>query len=143
MGVVAVVLLAVVSQSTLRSVSGVEEATDLQAILRPAYASILAPQPPLNVFRVPPSAEWKGFRWKVEATLRAGLAPVSGEVRAAVDRMVLRCLRTRVMGRPPAGVMVVLHAAGSEDATFLFDGEGRPVPQPSAGPPPPAPGAGR
>jgi len=136
----AVLFLATISQHLVVDVSGIEEAKTLQSILRGSFPQLLAPEPPLRVLRVPPSEAVKGFRWRVEATLRPGVDPKSSPVAGRLlDRMVARCLSTTVLQRPPAGVILVLHGADGAETRLDFDGQGRAVPPPA---PPPAPPGG-
>ena len=144
-GLGGVVFLAWVSQSTLRAVSGVDEARDLRELLQSSQGRILAPGSSLGVFRVPRSEAWPaGWRWELEATLAAGKGPDSPETARALARMVSRALSTRVMASPPSGVMLVLHMAGGETRTLLFDGLGaRVTSAPAAAPGPPGGGTPR
>ena len=137
-----IVFLAWVSQSTLRAISGVDEAKGLRELLQSSQGRILAPGSSLGVFRVPRSDAWPaGWRWELEATLAAGKGPDSPETMRALSRMVSRALFTKIQASAPTGVMVVLHAEGGATRTLLYDGSGvRVAPPPAAGPGPPGGG---
>ncbi len=124
-GIAGMLALTLGFQATLSGLSGVEEAASLQEFLRSAYAPILAPEPPLRVYRVPRSEAWPGWRWKVEATLRPGKGPGSPDVARALPRIVSRVLATTAQKTPPSGAMILLHSPGRADANLLFDGQGR------------------
>lgn len=134
------VFFAFASQRMVMDVTGVEEAKELQGLLRGAYSPWLAEEPALRVWRVPPS-EGRAFSWRVEATLRPGKDPASPETRRGfVDRMLQRCLATKVMGVAPASVRIVLHGADGSVITLDYDGQGRLA---APAPPPPPGGGGR
>ena len=138
-GLAGMIALMVLSHSALTTVGGIEEAQGLQETLRATCDHLVEPQPPLLVQRIPGSAEWPGFRWKVEATLRGNWRRSDPAVASASDRMAARALGVTVQGRGAAGVMIVLHSAGEADLLRLYDAEGRVVP--AAAPVPPKEGS--
>lgn len=126
-GLAGMIALAWMSRSLVTTVAGVEEALELQTILRGTQRAIVEEDPPLRVLRVPASEAWPGWRWKVEATLRSDPAPAPAEVERGVRRMVERALLVKVQGHPPSGVILVLRRAGAPEEERLLDGKGLPV----------------
>lgn len=129
MGMVAVVgvfaLVAVQGLST-RVGGGSEGARDLEVRLRGACGAVAVEEPPLRVFAMMPEVEGGSWRWKVEATLRPGRSPADAETGRAMDRVLSRCLMTSVGGKPPGGILLILHQPGRPDWTRTYDGQGRP-----------------
>ncbi len=140
MGVAGLVAVAWMSRSLVKTVSGVEEAQELQQILRGAYGGFFEAEPPLRVLRVPGSDAWPGWRWMVEATLRPSAAPGSPAFERAVGRMVDRALQAKVRNQAPSGVILRLHRAGAADEERNFDGRGMAVRAPGLADPFPPPG---
>lgn len=126
-GLAGMIAMAWMSRSLVTTVAGVEEALELQTILRGTQQAIVEPEPPLRVLRVPASEAWPGCRWRVEATLRSNPAPAPAEVERGVRRMVERALRVKVQGHPPSGVILVLRRAGAPEEERFFDGRGLPA----------------
>jgi hypothetical protein len=137
----AVALLAVVlSQVSLSSLSGGARAAQvLQDRLRVTCRDVVLEVPPLRVFAIPPQKEGAGWRWKVAGTLRPGKACGSPEVESAVERVVARALTLSIQENPPAGIVVLLHRAGSPDMTRSWDSLGRPSGPWAEPAPPPVP----
>ncbi len=113
--------------TTVTSVgAGAEAGRDLEDRLRVVFESVAAEDPPLRVFAMMPPAEGEAWRWKVEATLRPGAAPADPPTARAVDRAVFLGLMAPLRGRPPGGMLLVLHVPGGPDWTRTIDGQGRP-----------------
>jgi hypothetical protein len=128
------------TQMTVTTVGGgVEGTRTLQARLQAACGAVVMGTPELRVLSVPPSEESPRWRWKIEATLRPGKAPGSPDVDRAVERIVSASLTSYMQGKPPGGVLLVLHSAGGPDWTRTYDGEGRPAVPGPANPAPKAP----
>ena len=128
MGLVGLGALLWMSHSLVGTVTGAEEALQLQEALRAGAGSLFDAEPPLRVLRAPGEGPGAGFRWRVEATLREGLGPDDATVSLWRERTVARALGTRVQGRAPAGVLLVFHRSDAAEATAAFDAQGRPVP---------------
>ena len=144
MGLVAMGAMLWMSHSLVTKVSGVEEARALQETLRAGAGTQCEAEPPLRVFLVPPAAGEVGGRWKVEATLRAGAGPGNGSFDSWRERLVARSLGTRLRGKEPLGLLLLLHRAGLPDIDLRYDGHGAPIGaaravQPSPAPPSSAP----
>ena len=140
MGMAGVLVLGWASQSMMRTTSGVEESLLLQDTLRSSWPGVFAREPALRVMRIPASGEWSGWRWRVEATLVPG-GGRGGVLERTLDRLVRRTLAVQVMGRDPAGVMVVLHVPGGADRILHHDARGRAVDERGRPFPPPSPAA--
>jgi len=148
MGMGGLLATALLGRYYLGTASGVDETVDLQATLRTAHGSLFEEEPPLRVFRVPGgrSEGRPAWRWKVEGTLRAETDPAAPYAAHAFDRIVSRCLGTRVAGRPLDGVILRFRRKGGPDLEREFDAAGALLPPapppPAAAPAPPArPGA--
>ena len=124
---VVVLLLAIVaSQVSVTTVTeGARGAQVLQERLRTACGPVVEEEPALRVFGVPPAAEGGPWRWKVEATLREGKRPGDALVDRALERVVASCFTTPVAGKPPGGLLLLLHGKGRPDWVAEYDGQGR------------------
>jgi hypothetical protein len=126
-GLAGLVALLFASQAALRNVGGVEEAVELQDAFRRSHAAFFAGEPPLKVYRVPPSEESREWRWKVEATLRPGVGAGSPELARVEERMVVRLLTARAGPGAAGGVILLLHVPGGADVARRYDGQGAPL----------------
>jgi hypothetical protein len=110
---------------TTRVGGGADGARGLETRLRVACGAVAAEEPPLRVFAMMPESEGGAWRWKVEATLRPGCSPADPATGRAMDRVLALCLTSAVGGKPPGGVLLVLHQPGRADWTRTSDGSGR------------------
>jgi hypothetical protein len=104
---------------------GAEGARRLQDRLQGSFSAVGKADPPLRVFAMLPAREGEGWRWKVEATLQEGRTPADPMTVRALERMVFHGLSERIRGKPPAGILLVLHVPGAPDWTRTYDDQGR------------------
>ncbi len=132
------VVLSLTMGVALRGVAGVADAGNLRDRIFAGQGALFEPVPPLQVSVVLEAGPGGPWIWRIEGSLRAEAAGDRRVVERVLQRVVGLALAPGTGGRPPSGVLVVLHRPGAADDVRRFDASGSPVAvPPPTGPRPP------